>query len=64
MYRCLNCRCEFDEPDEIYTSYEAYYGVASDFGSRTSLTLEVCPRCESDDIDEVDDVYEEEEEEE
>lgn len=63
MYRCLNCRYEFDEPDEIHTSYEAYYGVASDFGSRTSLTLEVCPRCESDDIDEVDDVYEEEEEE-
>lgn len=63
MYRCLNCRCEFDEPDVIHTSYEVYYGVASDFGSRTSLTLEVCPRCESDDIDEVDDIYEEEEEE-
>lgn len=64
MFRCLNCGEVFDEADEMYTTYEAYYGVASDFPDRTSLTLEVCPRCESDDIDEVDDVYEEEEEEE
>lgn len=62
MYRCLNCGEEFYEPDGIRTTYEAYYGVASDFPNHTSMTLEVCPSCKSDDIDEVDDVYEEEEE--
>lgn len=63
MYRCLDCGEVFDEADEMYTTYEAYYGVASDFPDRTPLTLEVCPRCKSDEIDEVDDVYEDEEEE-
>lgn len=64
MYRCLNCGEEFYEPDGIRTTYEAYYGVASDFPDSHPMTLEVCPRCKSDDIDEVDDVYEDEEEEE
>ena len=63
MYRCLNCGEVFEEADEMYTTYEAYYGVSSDFPNRTPLRLEVCPRCESEDIDEVDDVYEDEEEE-
>lgn len=62
MFRCLDCGEVFDEADELYTTYESYYGVASDFPDRTPLTLEVCPRCESDQIDEIDDFYEEEEE--
>lgn len=64
MYRCLDCGEVFDEADEMHTSYEAYYGVSSDFPDRTLLTLKVCPMCESDQIDEIDemdDFYEEEE---
>ena len=65
MYRCLDCGEVFEEPDEMHTSYEAYYGVSSDFPDRTPLTFEVCPRCESDQIDEIDEMdelYDEEEE--
>lgn len=64
MYRCCNCGEDFYEPDEIRTTCEAYYGVASDFPNHTSMTLEVCPLCKSEDIYDLDDVYEDEEEEE
>lgn len=60
MWKCLNCGRKFDEPAEQRTTYEAYYGVSSEFSNHTSMTLLVCPYCGSDDIDE----YEEEEEEE
>lgn len=61
MFRCLNCGEEFNEPDELRTTYEAYYGVASDFPDRHPMVLGVCPNCHSDDIDEVDEIYEEDE---
>lgn len=64
MWKCLNCGYEFEEPSWQWTSYEAYYGVSSLFGNSTSLTLLVCPNCESDDIDEYNEEEEEEEEEE
>ena len=62
MWKCLNCGKQFDEPSEQRTTYEAYYGVSSDFMSSTSLTLLVCPSCYSEDIDEYNEEEEEEEE--
>lgn len=60
MFRCLNCDKKFDEPIEIETTYENYYGVSSMFGNLTPLTLHVCPYCESDEFGECDEDDEEE----
>lgn len=62
MFRCNDCGEYFEEADEIRTSYEAYYGVASDFPDRHPMTLEVCPNCHSDDIEEADEEEEDEDE--
>ena len=51
MYKCLSCRSCFDEPDTKSTSYEDYYGVAGLFPDRHGLTIEVCPRCGSEDFE-------------
>lgn len=45
MYRCNKCQFEFEEPETERTSYEAYYGVASQFDNSTPLTLYKCPMC-------------------
>ena len=54
MLRCNNCGQEFEEPREIKTSYESYYGVASMFGNSTPLYLDVCPYCGDEDVEECD----------
>ena len=61
MFRCLDCGEIFEETDEIRTTYEAYYGVASDFHHHTPMMLEVCPNCHSDNIE---DFFEEDDEDE
>ena len=48
---CRNCHKEFDRPKLCKTTSEAMYGVAGDFGSRTPVTIEVCPYCDDDDIE-------------
>lgn len=45
MYRCDNCGYEFDTPLTVRDSYEAYYGVSSQFGNFTSYNYDVCPQC-------------------
>lgn len=62
MYRCSICKKKFEEPKKINTTYESYYGVASDFQSYTPLTLEVCPFCSCEEINEIEEYDEEEEE--
>ncbi|EOZ2853508.1 hypothetical protein ACQQ4G_003108 [Listeria monocytogenes] len=63
-YRCLNCGCEFEEPETKNTSYEDYYGVGGMFPYHTPCTLYVCPCCEDEDIEEFDEDEEMEGEEE
>lgn len=58
MYRCNYCGATFDEPYELHTTYEDYYGTYS-FASGTRLVLDVCPKCGSEEYEE----YDEEEEE-
>lgn len=53
MFECGNCGCRFTEPDRLDTTYERYYGVGSLFPNHHSLTIEVCPRCGSDDFSEI-----------
>jgi len=50
QYVCDNCEREFDEPYDVHTTYESYYGVSSLFPNSTPMTLAVCPYCGSDDI--------------
>lgn len=52
---CMNCGKTFDGAKVIKTTEEAYYGVGGTFGSRTPLTIEVCPYCDSEDVGEEDD---------
>lgn len=53
MYKCDYCKCKFDEPDTLSTTYEDYYGVSDDVMSRTHLSIEVCPICGSEEISEM-----------
>ena len=51
--KCWNCEKEFDEPLEINTSYEAYYGAP--IGTFTLFTYPACPYCQSEEIEEIGD---------
>lgn len=64
MFECIDCKARFeeDEIDVVETSYEAFYGVTSQFGSRTPLTLNLCPMCGSDEIEEIEEEGENEDE--
>ena len=53
MYKCLDCNRVFDEFDTKRTSYESYFGVSDLFPNSHNLTIEVCPRCGSENISEV-----------
>lgn len=55
MYICEKCGNEFDEPKLKKTTYENFYGVSDEFLSETTMIMNVCPKCESDDIKEVED---------
>lgn len=52
MYRCKNCGCRFDEPKELSSSWEAYYGISGMFDYSTPRTAYVCPECNDDEIEE------------
>lgn len=52
MFICNDCGCMFEEPDTRRTTYEAYYGVYSEFGSHTPFYLDICPCCGSDEFGE------------
>lgn len=51
-HKCNNCGNTFDEPSEVKTTYESYYGVSDLFPNSTPLILKVCPYCGDEDIDE------------
>lgn len=51
MYRCKNCGCRFDEPKELNSSWEAYYGISGMFDYSTPMTRNVCPECNDDEIE-------------
>lgn len=53
MYRCDECLEMFEEPIIHETTWESYYGVASEFSNGTYLRLELCPYCGSDVIEEI-----------
>ena len=53
MYRCNECLEIFEEPIIHETSYEYFYGVASEFPNSTYLRLELCPVCGSECLEEV-----------
>lgn len=48
--KCNNCNKTFETPRTRKTTYESYYGVAGELSSRTPITIEVCPHCESEEI--------------
>ncbi len=63
-YKCCNCGTVFyeSEAERMLTSYEAEYGVASEFTGHTPLVLIACPECRSDDIEEFEEEEDEDEE--
>lgn len=60
-YKCYECNREFDEPNEIKTTYEDYYGVGHLFPTRGLMTMYVCPYCGDECIEEIDEFEEDEE---
>lgn len=52
MNKCNTCKCVFEEPMIMYTTYEEFYGVYELFSSHNQLELQVCPNCKSEDIEE------------
>lgn len=64
MYICNECSQIFDEPSTIKTTYEQFYGVASEFSNSTPFYMEVCPYCQLNDFEfneideEEEDIYE------
>lgn len=56
MYRCKNCGCRFDEPKELNSTWEAYYGISGMFDYSTPMTRNVCPECNDEEIEEYDDL--------
>lgn len=53
MYKCNNCRSEFEEPAERRICFEQEYGVDMLFDSRTYTTTHACPCCDDTDIKEL-----------
>ena len=52
IYKCEDCKCQFEEPVIIYTTYESFYGISDMFLDSTKLELKVCPNCISENIEE------------
>lgn len=55
-YRCKSCDREFDEPRELHTTYEKWWGC--DIPSHTPLVVHLCPYCNAEEIDEIEEEYE------
>lgn len=60
MWKCNNCKKEFESPKETLTTYENYYGVSMEFASKTPATFLECPFCNDEDIEEITDEEDEE----
>ena len=55
MYRCKDCRKEFENPISKTMTYEDYYGVYDLFNnSKGHITIQSCPYCSSEDLEEID----------
>lgn len=52
MYKCSECGRFFDEPNEVRTSYESYYGVSNLFPNSTPFVYGTCPHCNSESYEE------------
>lgn len=55
MYECLECNAKFESPNQI--PEEIYYGIDSEFNYRSNKKINVCPKCESNDIEQQLDIY-------
>lgn len=53
MWKCDACNHTFEEPKEINTTYESYYGVSSLFPNSTALTILSCPYCGEESVEEL-----------
>lgn len=62
-YKCEDCGYIFDEEeaDKVKTTYEIFFGVASEFPDSHPFTYLICPICGNDILEEW---YEDEEEDE
>jgi hypothetical protein len=53
MYRCNNCRSEFEEPERRNVIAEEHLGISNMFPNITRMDLFVCPSCGDDDLEEL-----------
>ena len=53
MYRCEDCKSEFEEPKIEITTYEQFLNVSELFPTGTSYEVKHCPICNSEDIERV-----------
>lgn len=51
MYKCKNCRSEFEEPATKNVAAEEYLGIGNLFPNETRLDVYLCPNCNDDDIE-------------
>lgn len=51
MYKCKNCRSEFEEPATKNVAAEEYLGIDNLFPNKTRLDVYLCPNCNDDDIE-------------
>lgn len=45
VYICYNCDKTFKEPVKFETTYEALFGVASEFPDSHKVIVDMCPYC-------------------
>lgn len=53
MYKCNNCRSEFEEPEARNIIAEDYLGISTLMPRRTRMNIYVCPSCNDEDIEEL-----------
>ena len=53
MYKCNNCRSEFEEPATKNVIAEDYLGISNLFQSSTRMDIHLCPNCNDDEIEEL-----------
>lgn len=53
MYKCNNCRSEFEEPSTKNIIAEEHLGISNLFQTRTRLDIDVCPNCGDEDLEEI-----------
>ena len=58
IYKCQNCGQTFQEPEEVQTTYESYYGVMDLFPNYHLMTYYCCPYCHEEDFEEMEETDE------